>query len=136
MHGLKRSCHSYPSPVNGGNYNTPSMHHPRKWLDYKMATYAKISLKMVNPTGIAGNAEAEEVCTAVNSNNYPLPPPPPPPFLFRFCCQFCLFSAHTAVGCLSVHHAVSCFLSVHLSVICLSVLLSAVISLITLLSAV
>ena len=31
------------------------------WLDWKTVTYAKISLKMVNPRVIAGNTEEEEL---------------------------------------------------------------------------
>ena len=60
LHGCKRSCHSCPGWVNASNKNTPRIHIPRRWLDKEMATYAKISPKMVNPREIAGNAEEEE----------------------------------------------------------------------------
>ena len=30
-HGLKRSWHSCPRWVNGGNKHTPSIHHPQRW---------------------------------------------------------------------------------------------------------
>ena len=63
-HGHKRSLHSFPSWVNAGNNNTPSMHHPQwqnvmtsmielKKKKKKKVTYVKISPKLVNPRDIA-----------------------------------------------------------------------------------
>ena len=59
-HGLKRSWHSCPRPVNDGNKITPSMHHPQRrnvttsMVGLKTVTYAKIPSKMVNPRDLAG----------------------------------------------------------------------------------
>ena len=49
---------SCPRRVNAGNKNTPSLHHPQRqnvttsMVGLKTVTYAKFSLKMVNPRGV------------------------------------------------------------------------------------
>ena len=70
-HGLKRSWHSYPRPVNICNKNTPSMHHPWVWnvttsaVGLEKVTCSKILPKMVNVRDKAGNPE-EEVCLKIS----------------------------------------------------------------------
>ena len=52
--------------MNAGNKNMTSMHHPRRqnvttsMVGVKTVIYTKISPRMVNPRGVAGNAEEEE----------------------------------------------------------------------------
>ena len=68
---LKRSWHSCPRVVNPSNKSTPSMHHPRRrnvttslvWFFFFLNGHIckTISLEMVNPRDVAGNAEEEEV---------------------------------------------------------------------------